>query len=91
MTWTQNFIRRLAVELEGFKVAWLAIVNDFDSLYNGICYRPFSVESRTENLISIGHSVAEILNVKVRKSSTLVTTFFLFSSFLSKSSCQYGG
>ena len=28
---------------------------------------------------------------KSGKSATLATTFFLFSSFLSKSSCQYGG
>ena len=28
---------------------------------------------------------------KSGKSTTLATTFFLFSSFLSKSSCQYGG
>ena len=27
---------------------------------------------------------------KSGKSATLATTFFLFSSFLSKSSCQYG-
>ena len=30
-----------------------------------VFWRPWSAESRTENFISIGHSVAEILNVKV--------------------------
>ena len=43
-----------------FKVGQLAKVNDLDSLYNGICCRPWYAESRTENFISIGHSVAEI-------------------------------
>ena len=40
--------------------AQVSKVNDLDSLYNGICCRPCSAESRTENFISIEHSVAEI-------------------------------
>ena len=37
-------------------------------------------------------SVAEILSVKEKskKLTTLATTFFIFSSFPSKSSCQHG-
>ena len=50
-----------------FKVARLTKVNDLDFFYNRIYCRAWSTESRTEKFISIGHSVAEILDVKVRE------------------------
>ena len=54
--------------------------------------RPYeNLQIRTENFISIGYLVAEILNVKVREINNFTTTFLFFSSFLSyiKYSCQY--
>ena len=61
-------------------VGW---ANDLDSLYNRICCRPWSAESRTENFISIGHSVAEILNVKVREINNFGNNFlFIFFIFV---------
>ena len=64
------------------KVARLAM-SMTDSLYNEICCRPWSAESRTENFISIGHSVAEILNVKVREINNFGNNFhFIFLIFV---------
>ena len=51
--------------------------------YNGLCCRPWSAESRTENFISIGHSVAEILNVKVWEINNFGNNFlFIFFIFV---------
>ena len=58
-------------------------VNDLDSLYNGICCRPWSAESRNENFISIRHLVAEISNVKVREINNFGNNFlFIFFIFV---------
>ena len=67
------------------KVARLAkSVIELNSFFNGICCRPWSAESRTENFISIGHSVAEILNViKVREINNFGNNFlFIFLIFV---------
>ena len=44
-----------------------------------------------KNFISIGHSVAEILNVKVRDTNNFGNNFLFTFFIFSKSSCQYGG
>ena len=48
----------------------------------GTSRRPWSAESRTENFISTGHLVAEILNVKVREINNFANNFPFY--------CQYG-
>ena len=59
-------------------------VNNSDFFYNEIYCRPGSADSRTENLISMGHLVAEILNVKVQEINNLLLgnnclfVFFIF-------------
>ena len=45
-------------------VLWLSDVLRIP-LESNICYRSCTVDSRTENLMPIGHSVAEIFDVKV--------------------------
>ena len=56
---------------------------DIDFLYIEICCRPSSADSRTENCISIGHSVAEIFHVKVAQDQQLWQQLsFYFHCFL---------
>ena len=44
---------------------------------------PWSAESRTEYFVSIGHSVTEILNVKVREINNFGNNFlFIFFIFV---------
>ena len=52
-----------------------------DLLYFEICCRAWSAESRTKNFILIGHSVAEILDIKVWKISNSGCNFLVISVF----------
>ena len=52
---------------------------DIDFLYIEICCRPSSADSRTENFISIGQSVAEIFHVEVAHDQQLWQQFSFYS------------
>ena len=56
---------------------------DIHFLYSEICCTPWSADSKTENCISIGHSVVEIFLVKVAHDQQLWQQLsFYFYCFL---------
>ena len=73
MTWHTGIMYSTEV-----KVALLAM----DFFVNSICCSSCSEDSRTEKIISIGHSVTEILNVEVRETNNSGNNFlFIFIVF----------
>ena len=54
----------------------------FRFLWNQICYSPQSTDSGTEKIIWIGHTVAEILNVKVQEINNFGNNFLFLYFFL---------
>ena len=58
-------------------------------LFNVKCYRPWSAESRTENVTSTGNSVADILNVKVQEINNFLSIFFIFLNSVAKIAAYY--
>ena len=70
----------------------IAYVINLDFFVNLICSSSCTEDSRTEKIISIGHSIAEIFNDEVVRNQQLWQQLsFYFYCLFTKFSCQYVG